>query len=168
MAEKYLDVFYNCFRMTSKTKTPDFIKQFEQPVTRFVSWVHKMVQGTNYITPSDQTKNILIPKDLFVVGSINNPSDVSLKTNIEPIHNSELLFQIEPKQYTFRGDERLHYGIIAQDLERIYPNLVNEVVLDVATIKTVNYLELIPLLLCQIKVLKEELDELKKNNKNSI
>ena len=150
--------------MTSKTKTPDFIKQFEPPMNRFVSWVHKTIQGTNYITPADQTKNILIPKDLFVVGSINNPSDSSLKANITPIENSELLFDIEPKQYTFLNDrDKLHYGIIAQDLERIYPNLVNEVILDVATVKTVNYIELIPLLICQIKELKRELDILKNN-----
>jgi hypothetical protein len=158
--------------MTSKTKSSDFIKQFDSPITRFISWINKTVQGTNYITPADQTKNILIPKDLFVVGSINNPSDVSLKANITPIENSELLFDLEPKQYTFLQDERddrLHYGIIAQDLERIYPNLVNEIVLDVTTIKTVNYMELIPLLICQIKALnndliqiKKELDELKK------
>jgi hypothetical protein len=150
--------------MTSKTKTSDFVKQFDSPVNRFVSWVHKTIQGTSYITPADQTKNILIPKDLFVVGSINNPSDVSLKKNIRPIENSELLFAIEPKQYTMISDddEKLHYGIIAQHLERIYPNLVNEVILDdIVTIKTVNYLELIPLLICQIKLLKNELDVLK-------
>ncbi len=151
--------------MTSKTKTPDFIKQFEPTsFSRFVSWVHKTIQGVGYITPADQTKNILIPKDLFVVGSINNPSDVSLKANINPIENSELLFAIEPKQYTFLSSEedgKLHYGIVAQDLERIYPNLVNEVVLDDATIKTVNYLELIPLLICQIKVLRDEVNQLK-------
>lgn len=149
--------------MTSKTKTPDFIKQFEPPsFNRFVSWINKTIQGTNYITPADQTRNVLIPKDLFVVGSINNPSDVSLKTNIEPIQKSSLLFDIEPKQYTFVDDGRLHYGVVAQDLERIYPNLVNEVILDVATVKTVNYIELIPLLICQIKELNNDLIEIKR------
>lgn len=151
--------------MTSKTKNPDFVKQFEpHSFSRFVSWVHKTIQGTNYITPVDQTRSILIPKDLFVVGSINNPSDVSLKANIKPIENSELLFDIQPKQYTLvsEQDDKLHYGIIAQDLERIYPNLVNEVVLDVVTIKTVNYLELIPLLICQINELNKDLIQIKK------
>jgi hypothetical protein len=172
MRDKYLDVFYDVNGMTSKTKNPDFIKQFDAPTSfnRFVSWIHKTIQGTNYITPADQTKNILIPKDLFVVGSINNPSDVSLKANIKPIENSELLFDIEPKQYTLISEgDKLHYGIVAQDLERIYPNLVNEIVLDVATVKTVNYLELIPLLIIQIKVLKEEINVLKEEiNKNKV
>jgi hypothetical protein len=151
--------------MTSKTKSSDFIKQFEpQSFNRFVSWINKTIQGTNYITPTDQTRNILIPRDLFVVGSINNPSDSSLKANITPIENSELLFNIEPKQYTLvsEQDDKLHYGVVAQDLERIYPNLVNEVILDDVIVKTVNYIELIPLLICQIKELKKELDNLKK------
>lgn len=147
--------------MTSKTKSSDFIKQFDSPVNRFISWIHKTIQGVSYITPSDQTKNILIPKDLFVVGSINNPSDISLKANIESVQNSQLLFDIEPKQYTFLDGDKLHYGIMAQDLERIYPNLVNEVVLDDAIVKTVNYIELIPILICQLKVLKEEIAKLK-------
>lgn len=162
---------YDINGMASKTKTPDFVKQFDSPsFTRFVSWVHKTIQGTNYITPADQTKNILIPNDLFVVGSINNPSDASLKANIKPIENSELLFAIEPKQYTFLSsdkDGKLHYGIVAQDLERIYPNLVSEVLLDVTTVKTVNYIELIPLLICQIKVLRDEVNQLKKEKNNN-
>jgi hypothetical protein len=150
--------------MTSKTKSNEFIKQFEHPIHRVITWINKTIQGAKYITPSDQTKDILVPKDLFVVGSINNPSDISLKSNIVPIQNSDLLFEIEPKQYTMiLEDGKLHYGIIAQDLELIYPNLVNEVVLDVSTIKTVNYIELIPLLIHQIKELKQEI--IKLNNR---
>ena len=145
-----------------KRKNPNFIKQFDSSFSRFVSWVHKTVNGVSYITTVDQTKDILVPKNLFVVGSINNPSDIALKDNITPIQNPDLLFEIEPKQYTFLTDEKLHYGIIAQDLEALFPNLVSTIVLDDAQVKTINYIELIPLLIYQIKELKQETDYLKK------
>jgi hypothetical protein len=149
-----------------KRKNPNFIKQFDS-FSRFVSWVHKTVNGVSYITTVDQTKDILVPQNLFVVGSINNPSDIALKDNIKLIQNPDLLFEIEPKQYTFLTDfeKKLHYGIIAQDLEALFPNLVSTIVLDDTQVKTINYIELIPLLIYQIKELKKEIINIQSNTK---
>ena len=46
---------------------------------------------------------------------------------------------------------------MAQDLERKFPNLV----IDVDNIKTINYLEILPLLLLKVQTMQKELDELK-------
>ncbi len=95
-------------------------------------------------------------------------SDKKIKKNIEPIVNAlELLNKIQPKKYQFDNTvfptlnlpvDRENYGVIAQDLEQVLPSLVKETpvpdgnkgMLD-ATIKTVNYTELIPILIQAVK-----------------
>lgn len=58
---------------------------------------------------------------------------------------------------------RLHFGLSAQELREIYPNLVME---GQDGYLAVNYIELVPLLVRSIQVLKQELDELKSGDGN--
>jgi hypothetical protein len=53
--------------------------------------------------------------------------------------------------------QKTHFGLIAQDLQKIYPNLVYE---EDNGYLTANYIELIPLLIQSIKELKQEIDRL--------
>lgn len=55
-------------------------------------------------------------------------------------------------------EERRHYGVSAQELQKLYPNLVRE---GQDGYLTVNYTEMVPLLLRSIQELKQELDEVK-------
>ena len=57
-----------------------------------------------------------------------------------------------------------HFGLIAQDLQKIYPELVYE---DTDGYLSVNYTGLIPLLIQSVKELKAEIDALKTTNGNS-
>jgi hypothetical protein len=68
-------------------------------------------------------------------------------------------------EYTFKADtnKNLHYGFIAQDVEQLYPTLVKDNVLGY---KTVNYIELIPLLVSKMQDMQKEIDELKETIKN--
>ena len=142
------------------------IKQFFTSAPGAVYWCYKTVTNTIYITPVDQNKTVLIPKDLFVVGSITNTSDQKLKENITTISRKEAdaILQVCPKKYNFINDDekKQHYGVIAQELELVYPELVDSIELDGST-KTVNYIELIPILICKIQQMQEEIDELQKN-----
>ena len=143
------------------------IKQFFTSTPGIVYWFYKTVSGTIYITPADQTKTVLIPKDLFVGGSITNTADVTLKQDIEKISNAEVdrILDVRPVKYSFIGDEtsRKHYGVIAQDLDLVYPELVRqESHIDGSPdIKSVNYIGLIPILICKIQQMQKEIDELK-------
>ena len=67
---------------------------------------------------------------------------------------------LEPVEYKLKSDtkNKKHYGLIAQDVEEIYPELISDSNLG---FKTVNYMELIPLLLLKMKNMQKELDELK-------
>ena len=146
------------------------IKQFFTSNKGVVYWFYKTITNTVYITPSDQTKTVMIPKDLYVVGSITNTSDIKLKENIEDIDEDEFdrILTIRPKKYSFINDNKnkTHYVLIAQDLETVYPELVttNHHETDegeVQDIKSINYVELIPILICKIQQMQKEIDELK-------
>ena len=89
-------------------------------------------------------------------------SDMRLKNNVEDLGDESLhkLNQIIPKSYRFKNDDLVHFGFIAQDVEKIYPNLV---AVDVDGMKSINYLEMIPLLLHKINDLERKVEELKNN-----
>ena len=137
------------------------IKQFVTSVVGVVDWIYKPIAGSiiKVITPYDQTKTVMIPKDLLVLGSINNPSDIILKDNIEPI-NLDDFNKLNPVSFTFKDDEKnkKHFGFIAQELETVYPELVTDTEIG---IKAVNYIEMIPILLSQMKNMQVEIDKLK-------
>jgi hypothetical protein len=139
------------------------IKQFVTSSVGVVDWIYKSIVTSTkkVITPYDQTKTVMIPKDLLVLGSINNPSDITLKDNIEQI-NIDNFNKLNPVSFTFKDDEqnKKHYGFIAQELETVYPELVTNTELG---FKFVNYIEMIPILLSQMKNMQMEIDKLKED-----
>ena len=139
------------------------IKQFVTSSVGVVDWIYKTLSGSivKVITPYDQTKTVMIPKDLLVLGSINNPSDINLKNNIEQIKSdTNILKDLNPVSFTFKDDDqnKKHFGFIAQELENLYPELVSNNELG---FKTVNYIELIPIMLCKMQKMQKEIDMLK-------
>jgi hypothetical protein len=153
------------------TNTQD-IKQFVvSPTVSQAEWVFSKIStnGEIYITPVNRTKSVYIYKDLYVNGSIYNTSDKNHKEEIEPISDSKIekLLDLEPVEYKLKTDtkKKKHYGLIAQDVEEVYPELISDTNLG---FKTVNYIELIPLLLLKMKNMQKEIDELKEQIKKDI
>ena len=153
-----------------------YIKQFSITTVGYASWVYKTINEVKFITPATKD-NVYLPKDLFVAGAINSPSDISLKENICNLTKSfcDNILNLIPKKYNFINDEnkKERYGIIAQELEEFFPELVTNTEIEdtdnnVKLIKTVNYLELIPIMIVKMKNMQNEIDELNtllKNNK---
>ena len=86
-------------------------------------------------------------------GGVFSSSDFRLKTNIEDIPRAlDKIAMVEGKSYTFKSDQeqQLHFGVIAQDLQKLFPHLVHQ---NEEGYLSVNYLELIPVL---IEALKEQ------------
>lgn len=149
------------------SRQPDYlqnIKQFQtsqQPINS--TWTYN---SSGQLTPSDQSKNVYIPNNLYTeklyIKGVYTESDFRLKHNIDTLDMTTFdpLFKLDPKQYTFISDKsnRLHYGLIAQDLEQYYPELVDT---SDENIKSVNYIELIPLLMGKMKKMQLEIDNLK-------
>ena len=72
-----------------------------------------------------------------------------------------LIKKLIPKSYNFQNKNKTSFGFIAQEVEKVYPNLVET---DNNGIKSLNYSQLIPLLLLQSNELERKIEELKNNN----
>jgi hypothetical protein len=144
-----------------------YIKQFYPNINGLVTWIFKTINSIQFITPANSTNDVLIQTNLIVNGTITNPSDIKLKSNIEniPEEIGDNILKLVPKTYTYKYDKLNieHYGLIAQDLELVFPKLVSNLGEDMThdnTLKVVNYLELIPLLIVKIKNMQKQIDEL--------
>ncbi|WP_312306078.1 tail fiber domain-containing protein [Chryseobacterium sp.] len=99
--------------------------------------------------------------------AIDYNSDERLKQNITSIYSSgELLGKLRPVSYfwnekgkTKGGNPQLQYGLIAQEVEKVLPNIVST---DNEGYKSVNYNELIPLLLHTVQEQDKKITELQK------
>lgn len=143
------------------------IKQFVYS-SNLASWVYKKISNSLTVqSPPNSKMPVLIPGDLIVNGSIYNPSDIKLKKNISDIDNEVIdkLFTLNPIIYNYKHDinHKKHYGVSAQEVEQMFPELVENNY--ASNCKTVNYQEFIPIMLAKIKHMQLEIDELKNTNK---
>jgi len=130
------------------------------------TWNYSTTNGQLLLKPINPKATVYIAGDLFVGGSINNPSDFQLKDNIEELSLSltDNLMNLVPKKYTYKDDEKqkIRYGFIAQEVEEHLPSLVNTVTTTIndeeISVKSVNYLEMVPLLLLKIKDLQRQVE----------
>jgi hypothetical protein len=82
--------------------------------------------------------------------AFNVLSDIRHKIDINDIMEVNIQ-KIRPVTYKYKTDKsnRYHYGVIAQEIEEIYPQLVYEK----SNIKYVDYMQMIPLLIKKINEL---------------
>jgi len=94
-------------------------------------------------------------------------SDERLKTDIEKIENAtDKVSQLNGYTFTYKADGKKSAGVIAQEVEKVLPSAVSEKELplkidDGVAYKTVQYDQIIGLLVESIKELKQEINELK-------
>lgn len=124
--------------------------------------------------------------DVMYAAAYNLISDYRLKENIESIDTESIdkilklnvvkynLKQLTidtgdtatTQEYYYTNDSKLlekkHYGLIAQELKEIYPDLVYE---SGNGYLSVNYIELVPILIKSIQELTSKIDALEKDNK---
>jgi hypothetical protein len=90
----------------------------------------------------------------------NSLSDISLKYNIGDITGAmSIIDSIRPVEFRWKENDKKSYGLIAQEIEKVLPDLVSKN--DDTNLKSVSYVQLIPFLLEAIKELKNEVDILK-------
>ena len=96
---------------------------------------------------------------LTVAGDINSSSDISLKENITPLSDSiGILRQIEGVRFDWKQNKRTTLGVIAQDVEKVLPELVDS---DENDVKSVKYNGLIAVLIEAVKEQQSQIDDLK-------
>lgn len=113
------------------------------------------------IIPGGVNINVIIPNNLTVRGNLTNPSDINLKKDIIEITSDKAtqMKQLRCIEYKYKDDksDQTHFGFIAQEMNMVYPNLVQES--DIG--KTINYLELIPMLVKRMNDLETQLEIIK-------
>lgn len=119
--------------------------------------------GNNFtieLIPETGVNSVFITKNLQVANEITVTSSEKNKEHVKDIEKDvNDILKLNPKQYNYKEDSKLHYGLIAEDVEKIYPNLVSD---NNESGKSLNYLEILPLLLNKIKDLQNQIDELKR------
>ena len=126
--------------------------------------------------------------DVTITGTLNNPSDLLFKedvvdfgTNGEEESVLTRVLRLRPVSYTYRLQdfstmqlpEGRQFGLIAQDVESLFPELVSdqvhpaernesgEIVTEAIEYKALNYLQLIPILVQAIQDQQAEIEELR-------
>ena len=88
---------------------------------------------------------------------LNSTSDINLKENVQTVNNAlETISALRGVSFDWKETGRGSYGVIAQELEEVLPDLVNT-----GEVKSVNYNGIIGVLIEAIKELKKEIEELK-------
>ncbi len=138
------------------------------------TYVNGSLTATEVITPSDINlkENIVSVSD--EESSLDNLMEMNvIKYNYKPkaytpkTEDEQSLYEDKEaaakaeelaKQEIQRMAEQKHYGLSAQELQKIYPDLVRE---SQDGTLGVNYVELVPILIRSIQELKQELDDVK-------
>jgi len=92
--------------------------------------------------------------------NLNYYSDKSLKKNISKLKTDfENLSKLEPIEFKYKEDKenKKHFGFVAQDFEKVFPNLVS---INQNGIKGTDITQLIPLLVSAVNELKKEVNQL--------
>jgi hypothetical protein len=90
----------------------------------------------------------------FSATSFNSLSDIKFKTNIENLEScTDIINAIRPVSFNWKDTGEKSYGVIAQELEAVVPELV----INTEDKKTVNYDGIIPFLIGTIKELEERI-----------
>ena len=88
-------------------------------------------------------------------------ADVRLMNNIQPVtvDEADSVGLLQPKTYQYKDDAKrsTHFGLIAQDVETVYPNLIDT---GANGYKVVRSLELIAVLVSKIQSLEKRIDEM--------
>ena len=99
----------------------------------------------------------VIDGNLYINNTVTQRSNINVKKNIQSINDNDIINKLNPVTYNIHNKK--HYGFIAQEIQKILPELVytdveNEFVF-------VNYIELIPLLVHEIKSQHKLIEKLK-------
>lgn len=147
------------------------IKQFYISPTSssIATWIFQRINGGSSVvqTPANAKTPVVINNDLVIAGSLYNTSDIRLKkhiTDIDPRERDAVL-TLNPIHFQFKDEDnhsRGHYGFIAQEVEKVFPSMVEDAHFGY---KTVNHQEMIPLMLAKLQHLQTQVDDLHANAK---
>ena len=116
----------------------------------------KYVSIGSYIQQIDSNYVLNVNGNMALNGIINTTSDIRLKNNIKTCENSlDKILKCRGVSFNYNKDENKNIGVIAQELEEIFPELVNT---NNEGYKNVNYIGIIGVLIEAIKDLNNKIE----------
>ena len=149
--QDYASTAIGAYNKTKETPNPS---EFSLQNTAFV-----IGNGTD--ESRSNAFEVLFDGSTTIAGDLNINSDARLKANIISLGATlSKLLQIDGKTYTMKKDtnHKKKIGLLAQDIEKVFPELVTET----NDIKSVNYQGLVPVL---INAMKEQDEVIRSQNK---
>jgi len=126
-------------------------------------------KNNNYTTDFDM-RIILTGNDtlevqggnLKVEGKVSSGSDIALKKDIQKLDDNMIgkVMQLNPVTYRWKNDsekDNINYGLIAQEVEKIFPDMVS----GEEGSKSISYDSLIPVLIKAVQEQQQEIEQLK-------
>ena len=139
-------------------------------IKAFYSQAYSLATAANDGGTSENSRFTLDTSgNISIDGNLTEGSDIRLKTNIEKIPDVlDALDKIEPVKFEWKEDveegiEKKHIGLIAQEVEPHFPELIYEGTTrdtEETTYKGLNYAGLTPILLKSIQELSSKVNEL--------
>jgi len=121
------------------------------------------ISGNTIMTGIVTAKSSLNVEGVLYANDISITSDVKLKNNIKPLANClDNVMNLMGVSYYLNGDTKRKIGFIAQNIEKIYPELV----FNDGYNKSVAYPNITAVLVEAIKELKNKYDSLEQKYKN--
>jgi hypothetical protein len=120
-------------------------------------------QGNVGIGTSNPTSTLHVVGDIYATGDVTAFSDARYKTNLQPLTNClEQVKDIQGIRYEtlppyVNPSHKTHIGLLAQDVERQFPELVKT---DEFGMKSLNYSQMVAVLLECIKELNQRVERL--------
>jgi len=128
------------------------------------------MQGINSTATTTGMEYLMVDTAGFVWRDSGTPSDIRLKTIISPLENdlqkisslSSIYFKFNEfcKDEVVNVDEEIHMGLIAQEVEKVYPSAVQEFKgNNDINYKKIDYASLVPSLFSAIKELNQIIEK---------
>jgi hypothetical protein len=128
------------------------------------SWIANGSNSKLGVNRTDPSYNLDVEGTIRATGDVIAYSDVRVKENIKTIDNSlEKVGKLRGVEFNKIGKDEKSIGVIAQEIEKVIPEVVKE---DDKGMKSVAYGNISGLLIEAIKELKAEIEELKLNKCN--
>ena len=88
--------------------------------------------------------------------TVNTLSDYRIKENVTQLDSMFVVDKLNPVTYLNKKSDKQDIGLIAHELQEIFPELVNGEK-DGEQLQSVNYIGLIPVLIKEVQELKKEI-----------
>ncbi len=116
--------------------------------------------GIGNFSSTALTEKLEVDGNISATGTIQSTSDITLKENLEIIENPiEKIKELNGYTYNMIGKEDRHAGLVAQEVEKVLPEVVRETMNGT---KSLAYGNIVALLVETVKEQQKQIDELKK------